>query len=199
MSTNPFVMALGMYVIITCIIYISIKVNKNNIAKKRKTTKNKKRSNVQPATNNVRPAANNDMYHIGGITTDQFILELLSTYSLDHAGYSYEELHNKKTQVGYGAYDLFDILWVLFGTFDEILACDYVEDGYGTMTYKEVQVRYNAKKNHMRIDIADITIEGTLEEIKAFRHNPIKNYEMLDPIAASNHFEDYTGDIIPKY
>ena len=63
------------------------------------------------------------------------------------------------------------------------------------MNYKEVQVRYNAKKDHMKIDMADLTIEGTIEEMTAFRHNPLKNYEMLDPISASNHIEDYIGEI----
>ncbi|WP_158224785.1 replication initiator protein A [Staphylococcus delphini] len=53
----------------------------------------------------------------------------------------------------------------------------------------------SAKRNHMRIDIADITIEGTIEEIRAFRYDPIKNYKLLDPIAASNWIEDYTGSI----
>lgn len=181
---------------ITFIIYVSIKINKRSVAKKDKDSRN--RQKVKSITSTISKNNSNDMYHIGGITTDQFILELLSTYSLDYAGYSFEELHNKKTQVDYDAYDLFDILWVLFGTFDEILDCDYVKDGYGTMTYKEVQVRFNAKKNHMKIDIADITIEGTLEEVRAFRYKPIQNFEMLDPIAASNHIEDYTGDIIPK-
>ena len=196
MSTNPFIMALGMYILITLFIYISIKINSYNINKNNRAVKNEeKRINInrQSTSKSI-----NDVYHIGGITSEQFILELLSTYSLDYAGYSYEELYNKKTQVDYDAYDLFDVLWVLFGTFDEILDCDYVEDGYGTMNYKEIQVRYNAKKNHMKIDIADITIEGTIEEISAFRHNPLKNYEMLDPIAASNHVEDYIGDIKPK-
>lgn len=193
-STNPFVMALGMYLIITCIIYVSIKVNKSNINKKRKVSEN--RTNKPKVFNgNKSYVHNNDVYHVGGITTDQFILELLSTYSLDYAGYSYKNLYNKKTQTGYGAYDLFDILWLLFGVFDEILDCGYVKDGYGTFNYKEVQVRYNAKRNHMRIDIADITIEGTIEEIRAFRYDPIKNYKLLDPIAASNWIEDYTGSI----
>lgn len=193
MSTNPFIMALGMYILITLFIYISIKINSYNINKNNRAVKNEeKRINInrQSTSKSI-----NDVYHIGGITSEQFILELLSTYSLDYAGYSYEELYNKKTQADYDAYDLFDVLWVLFGTFDEILECDYVEDGYGTMNYKEVQVRYNAKKDHMKIDMADLTIEGTIEEMAAFRHNPLKNYEMLDPISASNHIEDYIGEI----
>ncbi|NHM74400.1 hypothetical protein G8Y85_02990 [Staphylococcus sp. 11007852] len=188
-------MALGMYVIITCVIYLTIKIKKKGTGRKRKVNSNP--INVKPSRTSKKSFINNDVYHVGGITTDQFILELLSTYSLSYAGYSYENLHNKKTQVDYGAYNLFDILWLLFGTFDEILDCHYVEDGYGTMTYKEVQVRYNAKKDHMRIDIADITIEGTLDEIRAFRHSPIKHFNMLDPIAASHRVEDYTGSIVP--
>lgn len=193
MSTNPFVMALGMYVIITFIIYLSINVKKNKSGKRRKVISNP--INIKTNSANKRAFKNNDVYHVGGITTDQFILELLSTYSLEYAGYSYENLYNKKTQVEYSAYDLFDILWLLFGVFDEILDCHYVEDGYGTMTYKEVQVRYNVRKNHMRIDIADITIEGTIEEIRAFRHSPIKHFNVLDPIAVSHKIEDYTGNI----
>lgn len=194
MSTNPFIMALGMYVIITVFIYISIKINHKKINKNSNIVTSKKNKTVTPKSQSTSKTIN-DVYHVGGITSEQFILELLSTYSLDYAGYSYEELYNKKTQVDYDAYDLFDVLWVLFGTFDEILECDYVEDGYGTMNYKEVQVRYNAKKDHMKIDMADLTIEGTIEEMTAFRHNPLKNYEMLDPISASNHIEDYIGEI----
>lgn len=193
MSTNPFIMALGMYVIITFIIYLSINVKKNKSGKRRKVISNP--INIKTNSANTRAFENNDVYHVGDITTDQFILELLSTYSLEYAGYSYENLYNKKTQVEYSAYDLFDILWLLFGVFDEILDCHYVEYGYGTMTYKEVQVRYNVRKNHMRIDIADITIEGTIEEIRAFRYSPIKHFNMLDPIAASHKIEDYTGSI----
>ncbi len=192
MSTNPFIMALGMYLIITVFIYISIKINHKKINKNSNIVASKKNKTVTPKSTS---RTINDVYHVGGITSEQFILELLSTYSLDYAGYSYEELYNKKTQVDYDAYDLFDVLWVLFGTFDEILECDYVEDGYGTMNYKEVQVRYNAKKDHMKIDMADLTIEGTIEEMAAFRNNPLKNYEMLDPISASNHIEDYIGEI----
>lgn len=192
MSTNPFIMALGMYVIITVFIYISIKINRNKINKNSNIVTSKENKTVTPKNTSK---TINDVYHVGGITSEQFILELLSTYSLDYAGYSYEDLYNKKTQVDYDAYDLFDVLWTLFGTFDEILECDYVEDGYGTMNYKEVQVRYNAKKDHMKIDMADLTIEGTIEEIAAFRHSPLKNFEMLDPISASNHIEDYIGEI----
>ena len=83
MSTNPFIMALGMYILITLFIYISIKINSYNINKNNRAVKNEeKRINInrQSTSKSI-----NDVYHIGGITSEQFILELLSTYSLDYA------------------------------------------------------------------------------------------------------------------
>lgn len=189
MLMNPYVMAFFFYLMVTAAIYICVKLNYISIKKNGSVSKDYTKKS-QPTYNK-----NSEIYHVGGMTSEHFILSLLETYSLDYGSYNYEDLYNKRTQTDYGAYDLFDVLWMLFGTFDEILDCEYVHDGYGVYYYKELEVRYDAHKDDMKIEIADMTIRGTLGEMYAFRNNPLQNFTMLDPMTASHRIEDYTGDI----
>ncbi|MCQ9903172.1 hypothetical protein L6D11_13990 [Staphylococcus aureus] len=186
---SPYILAFFFYFMIVGGVYICVKLNYKSIQKNRKI------STLKHQSVKTSQAGNHDVYYIGNMTTEHFILMLLQTNSLDYGGYSCDDLYNKRTQTNYDAYDLFDELWILFEAFDEILDCDYVENGFGVYRYKGLEVRYYAKKDDMKIEMADMTIRGTLAEMHAFRNNPLQNFTMLDPITASNKTEDYLNQI----
>ncbi|HAC5789075.1 TPA_asm: hypothetical protein GZX72_14740 [Listeria monocytogenes] len=188
--TNPFIIALGLFVIITSLLYVFIRINKK--AKDKNQTKyeyvpmNNHRMHKHEST-----PQKDDVYHVGGMTTEYFILKLIQCRVLDYKGYDYTVLRGKKTQVDYDAEMLFDSLWLIFEAFDDILSLDYVEDGFGVMRYKSVEVVYYKKRDDMKIEVADMTIRGTYSEMVAFKNNPIYNYRMLDASTVSSSYMSY--------
>lgn len=198
MASNPFIISFAILVTVIFLLFLFVNINKRGLEKRAAMEQNKPSRNIQSKSNvapNNQSTIRDDEYHVGGITTEYFILILMKHYSMYYAGYSYEVLFNKKTQQDYDAFALFDGLWSLFGAFDEILALDYVENGFGELYVDGVDVTYDAKMDIMQITVDGMLISGSLNEIKAFRNEPTENFFMLDISTASQLLSDYMGDI----
>lgn len=187
--TNPFIFALCMTVFMIAILFIGVSWNKKNVEKRKQNAPKKPMKHQTPKT------TCEDVYHVGGITTEHFILILMETNALFYGGYSYEVLTNKRTQTNFDAFSLYDDLFDIFNVFDEILDLDYVNNGYGSMNTNGVEATYDAQNDLMRIKTLKMTLEGSYSDLKAFRNNPIANTHVLDMRTASHQIGDYTGDI----
>ena len=198
MASNPFIISFAILVTVIFLLFLFVNINKRGLEKRAAMEQSNQSRNNQSkpnVTRNQQSTVRDDEYHVGGITTEYFILILMKYYSMNYAGYSYEVLFNKKTQQDYDAFALFDGLWSLFSAFDEILALDYVENGFGELYVNGVDVTYDAKMDMMQITVDGMLISGSLNEIRAFRNEPTENFFMLDISTASQLLRDYMGDI----
>lgn len=198
MASNPFIISFAILVTVILLLFLFVNINKRGLEKRTAMQQNNQSRNNQSkpkVTHNKQSPIRDDEYHVGGITTEYFILILMKYYSMNYAGYSYEVLLNKKTQQDYDAFALFDGLWSLFSAFDEILELDYVENGFGELYVNGVDVTYDAKMDIMQITVDGMLISGSLNEIRAFRNEPTENFFMLDISTASQLLRDYMGDI----
>ena len=198
MASNPFIISFAILVTVIFLLFLFVNINKRGLEKRAAMEQSNQSRNNQSkpnVTRNKQSTVHDDEYHVGGITTEYFILILMKYYSMYYAGYSYEVLFKKKTQQDYDAFALFDGLWSLFGAFDEILALDYVENGFGELYVDGVDVTYDAKMDIMQITVDGMLISGSLNEIRAFRNEPTENFFMLDISPASQLLSDYMGDI----
>ncbi|MBO0377086.1 hypothetical protein [Staphylococcus warneri] len=186
-----FITALALTLIIIGIIYISVRFNKRNRSKQ---------SQLQtvPVENQQNKSRFDDTYHVGGITTEHFVLLLIETRSLSYGGYDFEVLQEKKTQTNYDGFSLYDCLYDIFENFDDILNLDYVEKGYGSMYSNGVEATYDSNIDVLRVKTYGVMLSGAIGEMRAFRDNPLGNVDMLDVVAASNNPYDYAGVITEK-
>lgn len=197
MNSNPHMISISLLIMIIGIFFGIIMFYKK-FMDKGKSHINNKPSNVRQYTPQEINKSKEDEYHIGGITTDYFVLLLMKYHSLDYAGYSYDNLLNKKTQTGYNAFEFYNGMWKLFGVFDDVLAMDYVNNGYGTYYRNGVDVTYREERDEMAIRVDGMYMVGTLSEMKAFRDDPPMNCQILDILAASRNPSDYFGVIEEK-
>lgn len=181
--------ALAITIIIIGIIYVCVRFNK------RSRSKQSNLEEQQVMKTNQNNSRRDDEYHVGGITTEHFILILMETRALNYAGYNFDVLLNKKTQTNYDAYNLYDCLFDIFESFDEILDLNYVEKGYGVYHSGGVEATYDSRIDVLRINTYGIMLSGSIGEMRAFRNDPLGNVDMLDVVAASNNPYDYVGDI----
>lgn len=193
-NLNPHLVSLGVLLLIICLFFAAIMFYKKFMDNGKKTV-NINGVNTQQRTQSQDSNKSDDEFHVGGITTEQFILLLMKHRSFDYAGYSFDSLYNKKTQTGYNAFDLYDGLWKLFGSFDEILSLDYVDRGYGSYYQNGVDVTYREERDEMAIRVNGMYMVGSLSEMMAFRNDPLQNYYILDLTAASRNPSDYIGYI----
>lgn len=198
MASNPFIISFCILITVIGLLFLFVSINKRSIEKRAVLEQNRTKLQGQQSNKNrqsQQSSIRDDEYHVGGITTEYFILILMKHYSMYYADYSYEVLFNKKTQQDYDAFALFDGLWSLFGAFDEILELDYVEKGFGELYVDGVDVTYDTKTDIMNIKVDGMLISGNLDEIRAFRNEPTENFFMLDIRTASQLLSDYMGDI----
>ena len=184
------VTALAITFILIGIIYVCVRFNKwsrcqQSILVEQQSTQQTNQTNSRF----------DDAYHVGGITTEHFILILIETRSLNYAGYNFDVLVGKKTQTNYDAYALYDCIFDIFEAFDDILDLEYVEKGYGRYDSKGVEAMYDSRTDDMRINTYGVMLSGSIGEMRAFRNDPLGNVDMLDAAAGSNNAYDYTGDI----